>query len=149
MTAARRADRALFLAAVALLGLTVAPLLHALEHAREAAHDQAETAAIARAWEAGSTDPLDALALALQQAHPSPSPEGGREPHGHSHGGGSGPHGSGTLEHLCLALHAAPRAPEPAACAPEHPAPAAIAAQVQGTLRYLVPERSQAPPARG
>jgi hypothetical protein len=149
MTSARRADRALFLAAVALLGLVIAPLLHTVEHAREAAEDEAEAAAVARAWESGSSNPLDALAFALEHAHPSPAPEGEGKPHGHSHGpGGSGPHGSGTLAHLCLALHAAPQLPRIAAAAPGHAAPPAIVAQVRGTLRYLVPERSQAPPAR-
>jgi hypothetical protein len=145
---ARRADRALFLALVALLGLGIAPLLHALEHAREATHDEAEAAAVARAWEAGSTDPLDALAFALEHAHQSRAPEEGNKPHGHSHGTSSGPHGSGTLEHLCLALHAAPQTPDLCVPAPEHSPPASIAEQLRGTLPYLVPERSQAPPAR-
>jgi hypothetical protein len=149
MTSARREDRALFLAAVALLGLVIAPLLHALEHARAAGYDEAEAAAVALAWEAGSTDPFDALASALERVHRAPPPEGRGNAHGHSHGpAGPGPHGSGTLAHLCLALHAAPPLPQIAAVAPAHAAPAPIRAQVRGTLRYLVPERSQAPPAR-
>lgn len=85
MPSARRADRALFLAAVALLGLCIGPLLHALEHAREARDDEAEAAAVALAWEAGSTDPLDLLASALEGVHRS-APEGGERGRHHSHG---------------------------------------------------------------
>jgi hypothetical protein len=149
MSPARRADRALFLAATALLGMVVAPLLHALTHAREVANDEAEAAAIARAWASGSSDPLDALAFALEHAHRSPPSEDRGRPQEHSHGpGGSGPHGSGTLEHYCLALHAPPQAFRIVEAAADPLPPAAIVAQLRGTLCYLVPERSQAPPAR-
>ncbi|MGZ6123389.1 MAG: hypothetical protein ACXWLR_00425 [Myxococcales bacterium] len=148
MTSADRAIRALHLAAVAALGLVVTPLLHAEEHRREAREDEAEVAAAVEAWAARSGDPLDALAFALAHAHQAPRPRESTNPHGHSHGpAGSGPHGWGTLAHLCLALHAAPQLPELATLAGDHAAPAPIRAQLRGTLRYLVPEWSQGPPA--
>jgi hypothetical protein len=142
----------MLLAAVAILGLVVTPLLHAEEHHREEHEDEVEAAAVAGAWRAGSSDPLEALAFALEQAHEShrPTPRGEHRnghQHGHSHGpADSAPHGSGALAHLGIALHAAPQLPEVAAVAEEHTAPTAIVAQLRGTLRYLVPEWSQGPP---
>jgi hypothetical protein len=150
MNAAGRSDRALFLAAVAVLGLVVTPLVHAEQHHTEEHDDQAK--ALAEAWRASSSDPLEALAFGLEHAHESqrPNPQGRPEhdhPDGHSHGpDGSGPHGSGPLAHLGIALHAAPQLPDVDAMAPEHAAPAGITAQLCGTLRYLVPEWSQGPP---
>jgi hypothetical protein len=146
MSSSRRSDRALALAAVAVLGFVITPVLHAEEHRREGG----EIAAVGGAWRAGSSDPLEKLAYALEHAHDAqPAPrEGGRE-HGHSHGPASGTsHGAGVLAHLGLALHAAPRLPEIAAGRPDHLPPAAMAAQLSGTLRYLVPEGSQGPPIR-
>jgi len=55
MTSAGRSDRAMFLSAVAVVGLVAAPLLHAEEHCREELEDEAD------AWRAGSSDPLEAL----------------------------------------------------------------------------------------
>src|SRR6185436_11607744 len=83
MTAAARADRALFLAAVAAIGLVVTPLLHAEEHRREESGDAER---IAEAWEAGSTTPLDALARALQHEHGEDTGEHPAAPPRHSHG---------------------------------------------------------------
>ena len=117
MLPAGRADRAFFLASVALLGLVVTPLLHAEEHWREAQEEE-------------------------EEEH-----TGSRHQHGHSHGGAPGPHGSGTLAHLCMALHAAPQLPGVVVPPAEHAAPLAIAAQLPGTLPWLVPEWSQGPPS--
>ena len=142
MNATLRSDRAFLLAAVAVLGLVVTPLLHAEQHCHEEHEEDADARVVA--WGAGSTDPLEKLAFALEHAHGTkePRPHGD---HGHSHGS-PGPHGAGALAHLNLALHAAPQLPELAAVAPEHAPPAAVAAQLHGTLRYLVPEWSQGPP---
>ena len=146
MTSNGRSDRATFLAAVAVLGLVVEPLIHAEEHQREGQGDEVE------AWAAGSNDPVEALAFALEHAHDaqSPKPRGGHRhghEHGHSHGpDGSGPHGEGALQHLAIALHAAPQLPRIAVDGPRHAPPAGLAAQLSGTLRYLVPEWSQGPP---
>jgi hypothetical protein len=146
MTSTGRSDRATLLAAVAVLGLVVAPLLHAEEHQREGHDDEAQ------AWTAGSNDPVEALAFALEHAHDpqrAKARDGHRHghEHGHSHGpAGSGPHGSGALQHLAIALHAAPQLPQIALDGPHHAAPAKVAAQLSGTLRYLIPEWSQGPP---
>ena len=147
MTSTGRSDRATLLAAVAVIGLVVAPLVHAEEHQREG-HDDDE----AQAWTAGSNDPVEALAFALEHAHDaqSPKPRGGHRhghEHGHSHGpAGSGPHGEGALQHLALALHGAPQLPQVTLDVPPHAAPAALDGQRSGTLRYLIPEWSQGPP---
>jgi hypothetical protein len=146
MTSTGRSDRATFLAAVAVLGLVVAPLIHAEEHQREDQGDEAQQ------WTAGSSDPVEALALALEHAHEAQraKPRDGqrhRHQHRHSHGpADSGPHGSGALQHLAIALHAAPQLPQLALDEAHHAAPAALAGQLSGTLRYLIPEWSQGPP---
>ncbi|HTO96975.1 MAG TPA: hypothetical protein VMK66_08015 [Myxococcales bacterium] len=128
---------------MALLGLVVLPLLHAEEHLREEREDQAEAAALAEAWEAGGSD-LDALAQAL--SHHAPAQR--QRSHGHSHGpAGSGPHGSGSPAHLCLALHPAPALPALPAPTLKHAPPAPLGGQLVAALRYLVPDRSQGPPA--
>jgi hypothetical protein len=143
MTSDGRSDRAMFLAAVAAGGLVAAPLFHAEEHWREEYEDEAE--ALAEAWRAGSSDPLEALAYALEHGHVPRAPRGSG--HGHSHGPGSpGSHGSGALAHLGIALHGAPQLPDVAIPAPRHPAPAALDGQLRAPLRYLVPERAQGPP---
>jgi hypothetical protein len=147
---ADRQDRALLLAAVALLGLVVTPLLHAEEHWLEEHEDEAEATALALGWRARSSDPLEALAFALAHVHElnrRASHEGHSPAHHHSHGpGGAGPHGAGAIAHLSAALHAAPQLPELALPASDHAAPALITPQLRGTLAYLVPEWSQAPP---
>ena len=144
-----RSGRAMFLAAAGVLGLVVAPLLHAEEHLREELEEEAEAVALAESWKAGSTDPLDQLAFALEHVHDS-QPRGPRQQHGHGHSHGPsnpGPHGSGALAHLGLALHAAPRLVDLPAIAPDHAAPGAFVGQLSNALRYLVPEWSQGPPA--
>ena len=139
----------MFLAAVAVLGLVAAPLLHAEEHCREELEDEAE------AWRAGSSDPLEALAYALEHAGHAPRVPGGEghrhsHQHGHSHGPASpDPHGSGALAHLGIALHGAPQLPDVAIPAPQHAAPAVFEGQLRAPLRYLVPERAQGPPSGG
>ena len=141
MTSAGRSDRAMFLAAVAVLGLVAAPLLHAEEHCREELEDEAE------AWRAGSSDPLEALAYALEHGHAPRVPSGEGHRHGHSHGPASpNPHGSGALAHFGIALHGAPELPDVAVPAPRHAAPAVLDGQLRAPLRYLVPERAQGPP---
>ena len=147
--AAARSGRAIFLAAAGLLGLVVAPLLHAEEHLREDLEEEAEAAALAESWKAGSTDPLDQLAFALEHVHESqPRERGQQDGHGHSHGPSMpGQHGSGALAHLGIALHAAPRLIDLPAIAPEHAAPVAFVGQLCNALPYLVPEWSQGPPA--
>ena len=152
MTFADRSDCALFLAAVAVLGLVVTPLLHVEEHYHEEHEEEADSAAVAEASRAGSTDPQEKLAYALEHAHEPQCPKRADEhecdhQHGHSHGpAGTGPHGSGTLAHLGLALYAAPQLPQVTVVAQDHASPAAVVAQLRGTLRYLVPEWSQGPP---
>ena len=147
--AAARSGRAVFLAAAGLLGLVVAPLLHAEEHLREELEEEAEAGALAESWKAGSTDPLDQLAFALEHVHESqPRERGQQDGHGHSHGPSMpGQHGSGALAHLGIALHAAPRLIDLPAIAPEHAAPVAFVGQLCNALPYLVPEWSQGPPA--
>jgi len=146
MTAAARADRALFLAAVAAIGLIVTPLLHAEEHRREESGDAER---IAEAWEAGSTTPLDALARALQHEHDEDTGDRPAAPPGHSHGPSApGAHGQGTLSHFALALHAVPALPQLTPGAPAHRPPALPVAPCRAPLRYLVSAWPQGPPPR-
>jgi hypothetical protein len=143
MTRQGRSDRASFLAAVAVLGLVAGPLLHAEQHASEEHEEEAE--ALAEAWRAGSTDPLEKLAFALEHAHGTHHPRPPAQHHSHGPAGGS-PHGAGALAHLSLALHAAPALPKVALGPPHHTPPEALVAQLPGTLPWLVPEWSQGPP---
>jgi hypothetical protein len=158
-----RRDRALFLAAVAAGGLVVAPLLHAEQHLREAEERDAErsdveaAAALADSWKAGSSDPLEALAIALARGHRSAAADrrdthhhdDRGEHHHHSHGAQSGPHGAGALAHFGFALHATAHLPQVALPPPDHTAPAAVVAQLRATLAYLVPQWSRGPPELG
>ncbi len=138
--------------AVAVLGLVVTPLLHAEEHVREEREDEGETSAATDAWRAGSTDPLDRLAFALEHVHDS-RPAGSAheqrhgEQHRHSHGpSGSGPHGSNALAHLGLALHSPPPLPAICAVAARHSHPAGPGRPASSTPCYLISEWSQGPP---
>jgi hypothetical protein len=141
-----RRDAAGFLVAVALLGLVATPLLHAEEHWQEAHDDERAAAGLAKEWEASSRDPSDALAAALERVHGSrPRTPAHRQ---HSHGPSSGPHGSGSLAHLALALQAAPQISLPAPPPVAHGAPAVLRSQLRETLAQLIPQWSQAPPAR-
>lgn len=130
--------RAMWLAAVAAHGFAVAPLVHALEHAAEA--EEAGEPSDVR-----TGDPYQALMAALANAHGKPS--GHRHHPPHSHGPGSGPHGEGALVHFALALHASPPPPQALLPPPPHPTPPRLDEQLHAAPRYLVPERSQAPPA--
>ncbi len=113
-----RRDRALLLASVAILGLAVTPLLHAEQHLREQDEEDDE------------------------------GPGAGHHPH-HSHGPGhSGEHGAGSLEHLALALHSAPRLPAVLPAPVEHAPPASLEGQLRAVFSYLVPDASQGPPDR-
>ena len=152
MTSAGRSDRAMFLSAVAVAGFVASPLLHAEEHCREEQEDEAD--ALAEAWRAGSSDPLEALAYALERGRapglPGAKEHGHDHRHGHSHGpAGPAPHGSGALVHLGIALHGAPQVPDVAIPSPQHAAPAAFDGQLRSPLRYLVPDRAQGPPTDG
>jgi hypothetical protein len=145
ITRAGRCDRAASLAAIAVLGLVVTPLLHAEQHCREEHRDAAE--AVAEAWRAGSTDPLEKLAFALAHVHHAPAPAE-QHGHGHSHGpDGKRPHGDGAIAHLGAAIHAPPPAVQLSRLPSFPTPPAAMVAQRHGTLRYLVSEWPQGPPA--
>ena len=141
-----RRDRAGFLAAVAVLGLIATPLLHAEEHCNEA--HEAGGAALARQWESESKDPSDALASALEHVHSAPRQALDQRHQGHSHGPAGTPHGSGSLEHFALALHAAPRLPQLTPPTVAHAPPLPFSPQLRGTLAYLIPEGSRGPPPR-
>jgi hypothetical protein len=143
-----RQDGAGLLAAISLLGLIGMPLLHAEEHYRAAHPDEEKLEALAQEWEAGSRDPFDVLASALRHVHRAHSPGPPHREHEHSHGPVGAPHGAGSLLHFALALHAAPQLPPVAHCPAAHKSPRALAAQLRGTLAYLVPEWSQGPPPR-
>ena len=138
--------RAMLLTAVAVHGLLAAPLAHAVEHAREAEEDASGTAAVKWAAEK-SGDPVDALAYALEHVHALGHGSETPAPHHHEHGGPQGSqHGQGTLVHFAFALHSVP--PPPPRIAPP-PLPAlrrSLKEQRHTLVRYLVPERSQAPP---
>ncbi len=144
-----RQEGAGLLALVAVLCLLVMPIAHAEEHYRESHPDEEELAALVEEWEAGSRDPFDVLASALRHVHRAHSPGSPHREHDeHSHGPPGAPHGSGSLMHFALALHAAPQLPPLAPCPAAHEAPQPLAAQLRGTLAYLVPEWSQGPPPR-
>ena len=139
--------RAMLLTAVAAHGLLAAPLAHAVEHAREAEEDASGAEAVKWAAEK-SGDPADALAYALEHGHA--LSHGGQAPapsHHHEHGGPTGaPHGQGTLDHFTFALHSVPP-PPPRIAPPPLPALRVHLKEQRHTLvRYLVPEKSQAPP---
>ena len=157
-----RRDGAGFLAAVAVLGLIATPLLHAEEHCNEA-HEAGGAAlarqweseskdpsdsALARQWESESKDPSDALASALEHVHSAPRQALDQRHQGHSHGPAGTPHGSGSLEHFALALHAAPRLPQLTPPTVAHAPPLPFSPQLRGTLAYLIPEGSRGPPPR-
>jgi len=144
-----RQDGAGLLVAVALLGLVVLPLVHAEEHYRDAHPDEEEVAALVQEWEAGSRDPFDALASALRHVHQAHRPAPARHGHHeHSHGPAGAPHGSGSLMHFALALQSATHLPQLAPCPAVHAPPQLLAAQLRGTLAYLVPKWSRGPPQR-
>lgn len=138
--------RAMLLTAVAAHGLLAAPLSHAVEHAREAEEDAAGTEAVKWAAEK-SGDPVDALAYALEHIHALGHGESRPAPHHHQHGGPQGAaHGQGTLVHFAFALHAVPPPPPRLAPPPLPRLRAHLKEQRHTLVRYLVPERSQAPP---
>ena len=161
--------RAMLLTAVAVHGLLAAPLAHAEEHAREAEEDASATEAVKWAAEK-SGDPVDALAYALEHAHalghdaparqrhapasrhapagqPAPGHHAPASHHHHDHGAPAGDqHGQGTLSHFAFALHSVPPPPPRLAPPPPPSLRASLHEQRHTLVRYLVPERSQAPP---
>ena len=156
--------RAAVLVGLACVGLALGPVLHAEAHLAE--QRELRERALARAFELAfardrcasqRAELAHALELALGWrsaredgapargalgAHHHPDPEAP----GHSHGPGK-THGAGSLSHLALALHASP--PPPTAEAVERlPVARPTAPRLLHAIpRYLVPERSQAPPA--
>jgi hypothetical protein len=146
------------LALLAAFGLVVAPVLHAELHVSEVSreHDRAVAAAFRIAfgsnrgvgWRAELAAAVaeaigerDAELPELEAAHH--HRPGGQHRH-HSHG--AGPHGSGSLEHFALAIHAAAAPPPfpPPQGVPNKPSNAPLVEHL--TPRYLVPEFSQGPP---
>ncbi len=138
--------RAMLLTAMAVHGLLAAPLAHAFEHAREAEEDAASADGVKWAAEK-SGDPVDALAYALEHVHALGHGGQAPAPHHHEHGGPQGAHhGQGTLVHFAFALHSVPP-PPPRIAPPPLPSLRRMFKEQRHTLvRYLVPERSQAPP---
>lgn len=141
------------LAAVATLGLVVAPVIHAEVHLREQAqvHEQALALLFRIAFERGVLPDRDALVtLAAREAFGSETEAPGLSAPRHQHGGhshGPGAMASGSLEHLGAAVHAPPAPSQ--AVAPARLASAVFAAPAPLLLspRYSTPEHSQAPPA--
>jgi hypothetical protein len=142
---ARRRGAAI-LGGLACAGLVLAPVLHAETHLAE--ERELRRAALARAFElafsCGRGSAGEELARSLELARGSRHEHQG-EP-GHSHGPGKD-HGAGSLAHLGLAIHSPPAAPL-SAVAPPPRGFRALAPELRHALpRYLVVERSQAPPA--
>ncbi|HEX4384778.1 MAG TPA: hypothetical protein VH083_17585 [Myxococcales bacterium] len=134
-----RRHGALCLAVLAAVGLVVAPALHELQHAREAEADRELTLLVQRLSLHGA-DFDDVFAEVWKLARDGKRPA-------HSHGEGPrGQHGSGSVLHHALALHAAPALPattlllarlEQVSPPPPDRAPAQA---------WRTPELSQAPP---
>jgi hypothetical protein len=118
------------LAAVAAFGLVLAPVLHAQLHASEAEQDEL---ALAR-----DDDSV------LPEIEPDHHDHGGGGQHTHSHG--PGPHGTGSLEHFALAVHAALEGPAVAPPERVRDRPTVAPEVLHLTPRYLVPQFSQGPP---
>lgn len=142
MSAAARRIGAVIAAAVAAFGLCVGPALHGEVHARE------RERALQRLFEVAfdgvcGKEHAEALARALEEAL------GDGESHHHGGPQRSRSHGEGSLAHLAIATHPAPPVPL-------LPLPAAMPEQRVALYkpahvlpRYLVAERSQAPPRSG
>ena len=147
-----------FLGALATFGLVLAPVLHAQLHASEAeqGHDRAASAAFRIAFDTDhgpnwyaelvaaveeAFGEKDAKRPELSRAHH----HGGAQRH-HHHSHGPGPHGTGSLEHLALAIYAA--AAPPPLLPPEsvRGKPAVAPVVLHLTRNYLLPEFSQGPP---
>jgi hypothetical protein len=112
----------MLLAAAAVHGLILAPVVHSEQHAAEAeAQDSA-------AHEDDDHDEHD------------------HDHHHHSHGPGNGSHGAGTLSHFAVALHGTPLFAAPRPPPPGHVPPLAVEEQLHEKQPFLIPERSQAPP---
>jgi hypothetical protein len=116
----------MLLAAAAVHGLIVAPVVHSEQHAAEAEGED-------------SADPAHDDDDHDRHEH---------EHHRHSHGPANGSHGAGTLSHFAVALHATALFAAPRPPPPEHVPPLAVEEQLHEKQRFLIPERSQAPPRR-
>jgi hypothetical protein len=134
-----RRHGALCLAILAAVGLAVAPALHELQHAREAEADRELTLLVQRlALHGADFDEVFAQVWKLARDGKRPA---------HSHGESSREqHGSGSVLHHALAVHAAPALPATPLllarieqCSP--PPPPRAPAQA-----WRTPELSQAPP---
>jgi hypothetical protein len=143
---ARRRGAAI-LGGLACAGFVLAPLLHAETHRAE--QRALRRAALARAFELAFACDRSAsreeLSRSLDLARGARSNhDHGKEP-GHSHGPGKD-HGSGSLAHFALAIHAAPAAPLTSVASPPRAFRPVAPESLHAIPRYLVVERSQAPP---
>jgi hypothetical protein len=137
----RRKRAGLVLLALASFGLLVAPVLHAELHAREM-EAEAELTRLVQRLALRGADFDEVFAQVWRLGHGKSAPP-------HSHGGTPAPqdrHGGGTLEHLALALHAAP--PPPAALEPSRQpeGPAAQAPERAQLRSWRMPALPQGPP---
>jgi hypothetical protein len=137
---------AAILGGLACAGLVLAPLLHAETHLAE--QRELRRAALARAFELAFACDRGAareeLSRSLDEALGARTKHRHGEP-GHSHGPGQD-HRSGSLAHLALAIHAAPAAPLTATAPPPRAFRPVAPEALHALPRYLVVERSQAPP---
>ena len=144
--AAQRRGAAI-LAGVAWAGLVLGPALHAEAHLAEQRdlRERALSRAFALAFACERSAAGEELAHALEIAFGTPDRGHPGEP-GHSHGPG-GRHGAGSLSHFALAVDAPPAVPLSRSAPPPLTATQSAPAVQHAIPRYLVPERSQAPPA--
>jgi hypothetical protein len=141
VSAPARRLKAALAAAIAAFGLCLGPVLHGELHARE--RERALQRLFELAFERDcSKGHADAVARALEEALSG-------ESHRHGDTQGTRQHGEGSLAHFALATHPAPLAtplPLPAEL-PEVRVSSYASAHL--VPRYLVVERSQAPPGAG
>jgi hypothetical protein len=147
-----------FLAALATFGLVLAPVLHGQLHASEAEqeHDRAASAAFRIAFESNrGPNWYTELVAAVEEAFGEKDAERPERARAHHHRGaerhrhhshGPGPHGTGSLEHLALAIHAAAAPPPLSPPESVRCKPAIAPLVLHLTPNYLLPEFSQGPP---
>jgi len=153
-----RQQIAAVLAAVAVLGLVVTPVVHSELHFREAQAERQSALAIvfALGFQHTRTPAQEhafkhavAHAFGSQEGKPVPgvsSPHDDQPQHQHSHGS-KGPHGAGSLEHGGAALRPAEAPAQLAVHRVASRLAAFSAPSIVRTPRYSTPRNSQAPPA--